>query len=60
MMLDGGVVFIVIIIVVIIAFIKGYTHEKNERKHDNPLDKYSDADLQRFKDIIKDLENSKK
>lgn len=57
MMLDGGVVFVVIVIVVIIAFIKGYTYEK---RSSNPMDKYSDADIQRFKDIVKDLESSEK
>jgi len=56
-MLDGGVVFVVIVVVIILAFIKGYTYEKN---NSNPMDRYSDKDIQRFKDFIKDLENSKK
>lgn len=57
-MLDISVVGFVVMVVVVIAFLKGYAYEKGRDSNDGR--KYSDEDIQRFEDIIRDLKNSKK
>ena len=58
MMLDASVVGIIVAICVVIAFLKGIAYDKI--KHSNKSSKYSDEDIQRFKDFIKDMEDCKK
>jgi len=56
MMIDLGTAMIVIFILTIIAFLKGWAHE---RKNVNPLDKYSERDIQRFEAYLRDIQEAK-
>ena len=59
MMIDGGVTILAVIIVAIIAFLKGLYYERKEDRDNNPFSKYSERDIHRFEEFIKDVQKSK-